>query len=253
MNFEAAKLKLGHTHSYELVKDTGDAPITPPIHHYHYSSHCSKKVEKDIRLKHFIQLLKFTARLLAFSCSGVVIGLSATAFHIFLRTKDKPPIQGFAPWPEHTILWPPILVLTVATLSMITSTAIMAAYFFGGHKKAERIAITSTIVTALAWVAGICIWATSGGAMQSAKSRSRGMDFWGWACSKNNQRYEIWNDWVDYDLVCELQNWNFICTFISVGAETLSLSVYAFAVWRLYVKSRLKALNSTDFGMKFGG
>jgi hypothetical protein len=168
--------------------------------------------------------------------SGVVIGLSATAFHIFLRTKDKPPIQGFAPWPEHTILWPPILVLTVATLSMITSTAIMAAYFFGGHKKAERIAITSTIVTALAWVAGICIWATSGGAMQSAKSRSRGMDFWGWACSKNNQRYEIWNDWVDYDLVCELQvclrDYLFILREWILTFLELELYLYIHQRWR---------------------
>jgi hypothetical protein len=45
---------------------------------------------------------------------------------------------------------------------------------------------------------------------------------------------------VNYRLICTMQEWNFICTFIQVATITASAAVWAVTLWRLRARWRLE-------------
>ena len=78
--------------------------------------------------------------------------------------------------------------------------------------------------------------------MQTVRTSQNGKDMWGWACNKSTgvavRRLTYANE-IDYDLVCTMQDWNFICTMIHVATVVVSAAVWIVAAWRLRVRSKI--------------
>lgn len=50
----------------------------------------------------------------------------------------------------------------------------------------------------------LVIWVVVAAVFQNSKSNGGGKDLWGWAC-KDNERATVFQDEVNYDLICRLQ------------------------------------------------
>ncbi|KAI5859048.1 hypothetical protein BZA05DRAFT_383204 [Tricharina praecox] len=197
-------------------------------------------VASDLQLKGWIRILKFFARVLSLICSAVVIGLSIATFKIFLATKDLPARNTFLPWARPTVLWPQILTLTIACISFLACIYVIWGYIRNGHRGGEAASPLATTATVIGFIAWIVIWAAAGTSMQTVRASQEGKDMWGWACNKDaGPRRQAFANKIDYDLVCTMQDWNFICTMIHVATVVLSAAVWVAAVWRLRVQSRI--------------
>lgn len=90
------------------------------------------------------------------------------------------------------------------------------------------------------------LWVITAVVFQHSKNNSNNKDMWGWACT-NNQRSEIYQDKIDYALVCRLQNWTLICIIIEVVVEVISIALYSIVFYRFYSKRRLmKSMDMRD-------
>lgn len=123
----------------------------------------------------------------------------------------------------------------------------MYSYWSGGHNKAERVAMHATIFTFATFIVTICIWSASIGIMQGSRSNNNDKDLWGWSC-KDNVRKQLFQDTVNYDLVCRQQDWVIVCAVIEISLELLIVAVYLFAFYRIvYSKRKLrKSLSVRD-------
>lgn len=169
----------------------------------------------------------------------MVIGLSITSFQIFLSTRHLEPIDNVAPWAKNTPLWPQILTLVIACISFVAALIVILGYIFRGHRGAENVSYFMTIATIIGFIAWVVIWAAAGASLQKVRDNSRGSDMWGWACGKTTKHHELFKNKINYDLVCIMQDWNFICTLIHVGTVVMSAAVWAFALWRIGVRSKI--------------
>lgn len=168
----------------------------------------------------------------------MVIGLSTTAFVIFLTTKDLEQIDNLRPWAQPTVLWPQILTLVVACISWIASAIIIISYLRVGHRGAERNSYLGTVAMLFGMATWLALWIASGASLRHVKVTANRGDLWGWACARNNKRYYVYRDRIDYDLMCKIQAWNFICSMINIGAWVMSATVIAFSAYRLGVLRR---------------
>ena len=211
--------------------------------------------QKVQMLKLWVRVLKFFSRLLSLICrfalpsrtyairadrdSGVVIGLSALSFHIFLATRDLPPTNGAQPWASRTVMWPQVMTLVIACLSFAAALAVMAGYLRGGHRRAESLSRWATLMTVIGFVGWIVLWAAAGASLQRARDQSRGRDIWAWACDKEAAHHQLFSDRINYDLVCKAQDWNFVCAWIHVATIAVGALAWAAAAWRLGVRAAL--------------
>jgi len=194
----------------------------------------------DLKLKAWIRVLKFLARGLSLIYSAVVIGLSIATFKIFLATKDLPAVGDLVPWARPTVVWPLSLTLAVACVSFLACLYVLWGYVRGGHRGGEKASPLATAATVLGFVAWIVIWAAAGTAMNTVRATADGKDVWGWACNKDAAiRRLTYANRIDYDIVCTMQDWNFICTMIHVATVVFAAAVWAAGLWRLRVQAKL--------------
>ncbi|KAI9663456.1 MAG: hypothetical protein M1831_002465 [Alyxoria varia] len=143
-------------------------------------------------------------------------------------------------------LWPTILLLVVASISIVMSVVIMYGYIRGGHRRAEKVAVYYTIFAVGFFTFSIVMWGIGAGALQQSRNSSDGQDIWGWAC-KNNARKEVFQMDVDYDLICRLLNWSLVCCIIEVVVEVVTIAIYGVVFYRFYSKRKLhKAMDRRD-------
>src|SRR5690606_11384577 len=102
-------------------------------------------------------------RCLNFACSLVVLSLMASTLVIFHATKNLPPRNNLPPWAPNTSLWVQYTVLGIAICSVTISIIILLAYWKGGHRRAERLAIYWTVMAVSSFIFIIVIWAVVGG------------------------------------------------------------------------------------------
>ncbi|KAI5779146.1 hypothetical protein EDC01DRAFT_672272 [Geopyxis carbonaria] len=204
-------------HQYSRVHPT--SPATPTM---------APSPRSDQTLKLAIRILKFASRLLSLACSTIVIGLSATSFHIFLTTRHLPARSGAPAWARPTHLWPQILLLVLAVISFAVSSLVLASYV-RGHRRAERMSWLATAVSAASFVGAIVVWAAAGAGLQTWRRGQGGRDMWGWACDGGSKHARLFAGDVDYALVCRAQDWNFVCAMIHVAAESMAAAVWGAA------------------------
>jgi hypothetical protein len=139
-----------------------------------------------------------------FACSLIVLSMLATVFAIFNATKQLPARNGLPAWANNTKIWPQILLLCIAGISLFMSIVVMYAYSKGGHRRAEKVAAYYTVFAVGFFIFSIVMWAVGAGVFNQSKASGNNKDMWGWSCVDNKRRHLFEND-VSYALVCRLQ------------------------------------------------
>ena len=193
-------------------------------------------------------MAKFALRGVNFSCSLIILSMLSASFSIFNSTKSLSAASKFTPWAPNTekTAWPQKLTLSMSCVSLFACVLVFIAYCRGGHRRASKVNTYYTMF-AIGWfILSMLLWVGTAVIFQHSKSNSSNTDMWGWACL-NNQREEIYQDKVDYALVCRLQNWTLICIIIEVVVEVISIALYSIVFYRFYSKRRLmKSMDMRD-------
>jgi len=128
----------------------------------------------------------------------------AATFTIFNATKHLPPRNNLPPWAVNQKIWPQVTLLAIAAISLIMSIVIFYAYWRGGHRRAEKVAVYYTTFAIAFFVLSIIMWLIGAGILNQSKANGQGKDIWGWSC-KDNKRRTLFEQEVHYTLVCRLQ------------------------------------------------
>lgn len=149
-------------------------------------------------------MAKFALRGVNFSCSLIVLCMLTSTFSIFNATKNLTAKNGLPAWAENTNVVPQILTLSSACLSLFICILIFIGYIRGGHRRAEKVGVYYTLFAVGWFMVSMAIWVASIIILQHAKTHSNDKDMWGWSCN-NNLRHQLFQNDVDYALVCRLQ------------------------------------------------
>jgi hypothetical protein len=182
---------------------------------------------------------KMLLRGVNFSCSLIVVAMLTTVFNIFNATKGIPARGSAPPWAVGTQIWPQVTLLVIACLSLVMSLVVIYGYWRGGHRRAEKAAVYYTAFAVAFFVFSIVMWGLGAGIVQGSRNTSNGNDMWGWACNDNTRRTLFQNE-VNYELVCRLQNWSLVCAIIEIVVETITIVIYGIVFYRFYSKRQLR-------------
>ncbi|KIX06562.1 uncharacterized protein Z518_04538 [Rhinocladiella mackenziei CBS 650.93] len=201
---------------------------------------------KDLKVKTRVRLAKIVLRGVNFSCSLIVLAMLSTVLTIFHATKNIPPRNNLPAWAPNQKIWPQIVVLSIACVSLLFSIIVILAYCRGGHKRAEKVAVYYTMFAVGWFMFSIIMWLVGAGILQGSKASGGGQDLWGWSC-KDNKRRQLFEDDVHYALVCRLQDWSLICCIIEVVIEVVVIAIYGIVFYRFWSKNRLrKSMDARD-------
>ncbi|CAK3845919.1 hypothetical protein AC579_7691 [Lecanosticta acicola] len=202
-------------------------------------AHTDKEQAKDIKLKTRVRIAKFMLRGVNFSCSLIVLAMLASTFAIFNATKSLPPRNNLPPWAANQKTWPQILLLCISCVSLFACMLIFWGYWKGGHRRAEKAAVYYTVVAVAFFIFSIVMWAVGAAVIQQQKNNSENKDMWGWSCV-DNERSQLFQNEVGYQLICRLQNWSLVCAIIEIVVELITIMVYGVVFWRFYSKRQLR-------------
>ena len=163
----------------------------------------------------------------------------ATTFAIFNATKHIPTRNNLPPWAAGQKIWPQVLLLCIACVSLFACLVIFYAYWKGGHRRAEKMAVYYTAFAVAFFIFSIVMWGIGAAVLQQHKNNSHNKDMWGWACV-NNERKSLFQNEVDYELICRLQNWALVCAIIEIVVELIVIIVYGIVFHRFYSKRQLR-------------
>lgn len=189
-------------------------------------------------------MAKVLLRGVNFSCSLIVLAMLSSTFTIFNATRSIPARNGLPPWAPNQKTWPQIVLLVIACISLFSCLVIFYAYWKGGHRRAEKAAVYYTAFAVAFFVFSIVMWGIGAGVLQGSKNGSNNKDMWGWACVDNGRKQLFQNE-VDYDLICRLQNWSIVCCVIEIVVETITIAVYGIVFYRFYSKRQLRKSMAT--------
>ncbi|KAI9674490.1 MAG: hypothetical protein M1817_001828 [Caeruleum heppii] len=198
-----------------------------------------KENAKDLKVKIRVRMAKVVLRGVGFSCSLIVLAMVGATLAIFNATRHLAPRNNLPPWAASTSVWPQITLLVIASISLIMSIVILWMYFRGGHKRAEKAAVYYTVFAVVFFAFTIIMWAVGAGILNGTKQNGNGQDMWGWSC-KDNKRKKLFENDVNFDLVCRLQNWSLVCCIIEIVLEIMIVLIYGIVFYRFWSKRKLR-------------
>ena len=139
-----------------------------------------------------------------FSCSLIVLSMLSTTFSIFNASKGIPSRGNLPSWAQGQQKWPQITLLVIACVSLAFSLGVFYAYYRGGHKRAEKAAVYYTVFAIAFFLFNVVMWAIGAAVLSESKRQGNGQDMWGWSC-KDGKRKTLFQQDVDYELICRLQ------------------------------------------------
>ncbi|RAL15671.1 uncharacterized protein BO97DRAFT_432205 [Aspergillus homomorphus CBS 101889] len=217
-------------------------PLSPTFREEFYVEKQEKVTEKenarDLRIKLRVRVAKVFLRFINFGCSLIVLTILGTTLTIFHATKTLPERNTFPPWETGTNPWPQYLLLGVSCISLLACLAVFWGYWKGGHKRAEKFAFYYSSITVGVFVFNLVMWVVAAAIFQHAKSSGNNKDLWGWSCV-HNEREQLFQDQIDYALLCRLQDWGLVCAVIEIVLEILVLLVYVVVAYRFWTKRKL--------------
>lgn len=134
----------------------------------------------------------------------IVLAMLSSSFAIFNATKKLPAENGLPAWANNTNAWPQKLVLGASCVSLAICILVFVGYCRGGHRRAEKVGVYYTLFAVGWFIVSMVMWALAAGILQSSRLNSNNKDIWGWSCVQNH-RSQLFQDKVDYALVCRLQ------------------------------------------------
>ncbi|KKZ64730.1 hypothetical protein EMCG_09364 [[Emmonsia] crescens] len=200
----------------------------------HHEKDTEKANAKDLKIKARVRLAKVMLRGVGFSCSLIILALVASSFAIFNATRSLAKKNSFTPWAPTTPLWPQILVLSIASISLLFCLGVFYGYFRGGHKRAEKVAVYYTVFSVMFFIVTLVMWVVGAAILQNSRNSTSNKDLWGWACNPGTRR-DLYKQQVDYEL-----DWALVCCIIEVVIEVLVISIYAVVFYRFYSKRKLR-------------
>ncbi|RHZ46715.1 uncharacterized protein CDV56_105151 [Aspergillus thermomutatus] len=225
-------------------------PLSPTFREEFFVEKQEKAADKenarDLRIKLRVRIAKIFLRFVNFGCSLIVLTILATTLTIFHASKSLPPRNNLPPWAQGTNPWAQYLLLAMACTSLFSCLIVFWAYWKGGHKRAEKVAVYYTIFSVCFFTFSLIMWIVAAAIYQNSKANGNGQDLWGWSCKKNLREQLFHND-IDYALLCRLQDWGLVCAIIEVVIEVLVILIYAVVFYRFYTKRRLaKSMDRRD-------
>lgn len=206
----------------------------------------AKDQRRDLKIKTRVRMAKFALRGVSFSCSLIILAMISASLSIFHATKALASMNGLPPWSSKSIIWPQMVVLACSCVSLLICITIFVMYCRGGHQRAEKVGVYYTMFAVGWFIFSMIMWAVAAGVFQFTRSNSGNQDLWGWACVSNH-RAELFQDKVDYQLVCRLQNWTLICIIIELVVEVISIILYSVVFYRYWSKRKLhKSMDMRD-------
>lgn len=159
---------------------------------------------KDLKIKTRVRMAKMALRGTNFSCSLIVLSMLSTTFSIFNASKGIPSRGNLPVWAQGTQKWPQITLLTISCVSLACSLIVFYAYWRGGHKRAQKAAVYYTFFAIAFFVFNTIMWIIGAAVLNESRRQGSGNDMWGWSC-KDGKRKDVFQQDVDYALVCRLQ------------------------------------------------
>lgn len=206
-------------------------------------ANAEKQNANDLKVKTRIRISKFFLRGVNFGCSLIVLSMLSTTFVIFNATKALPPRNNLPPWAAGQQTWPQITLLVMSCVSLAICCCIFYGYWKGGHRKAAKTATYYTMFAVGFFIFSTVMWVIGAVVLHQSRANGNGQDMWGWSCNMN-KRETLFNDTVNYALICRLQNWSLICALIEVTIEVITIAIYAIVFYR--VRSKRKLMKNMD-------
>lgn len=154
-------------------------------------------------------MAKMALRGVNFSCSLIVLSMLSATFTIFNASKSLPARGNSPAWAPKQKTWPQITLLSIACVSLAMSIVIIYAYWKGGHRRAEKAAVYYTVFAIGFFIFSIVMWAIGAAILNQSHKNGDGKDMWGWSC-KDGKRKTLFEQDVDYALICRLQVRNLV-------------------------------------------
>lgn len=162
-----------------------------------------------------------------------------STFAIFNATKAIPPRNNLPPWAENQKTWPQITLLVIACVSLFMCSVMLFNYWRGGHNRAEKTAVYYTVFSVGTFMFSLVMWAIGGAVLQTSRNNGQNKDMWGWSCV-DNERKSLFDNEVNYNLICRLQNWSLVCAIIEIVVETIVIGVYGIVFYRVWTRRKLR-------------
>lgn len=159
---------------------------------------------KDLKIKTRVRMAKMALRGTNFSCSLIVLSMLSTTFSIFNVSRNLPNRGNLPVWAQGTQQWPQITLLVIACVSLACSLIVFYAYWRGGHKRAQKAAVYYTSFAIAFFLFNTIMWIIGAAMLNESRRNGGGNDMWGWSC-KDGKRKTVFEQDVDYALVCRLQ------------------------------------------------
>ncbi|QIX00498.1 hypothetical protein AMS68_006015 [Peltaster fructicola] len=198
-----------------------------------------KQQAADLKVKTRVRIAKFFLRGVNFSCALIILSMLGTTFSIFNATKALPARNNLPPWAANQQLWPQILLLCLACVSMFTCLIVFYGYYKGGHNRAQKAGVYYATFAVCFFIFSIVMWLVGLILLHQSRANGNNKDLWGWSCVDNTRKQLFQND-VKYDLICRLQNWSLVCAIIEIVVEVLTIAVYAIVFYRFWSKRKLR-------------
>ena len=183
-------------------------PLSPTFHEEQIlekrEEDTEKENAKDLKIKTRVRMAKMCLRGTNFSCSLIVLSMLSTTFNIFNNSKSLANRGNLPVWAQGTQTWPQITLLVIACVSLTCSLIVFYAYWKGGHKRAQKAAIYYTFFAIAFFTFNTIMWIIGVAVLNESKRNGGGNDMWGWSC-KDGKRKSLFQQDVDYALVCRLQ------------------------------------------------
>ncbi|KAI9714641.1 MAG: hypothetical protein M1812_006306 [Candelaria pacifica] len=201
---------------------------------------------KDTKLKRLIRRIRLISRISALCLS---IAITALMIHTLLtfqktrNTKRNTPSGPRTAWHADTKLWPTILCLCIASISLFLNLIIVLAYY-RSVKTANKANTISTVFTGGVVGFHIVYWGVAAALYKYAKDTDGvSNDLWGWSCS--NAARTIQNEFraeVDFDRICAVQTGGWVTSLVEVGLEVFTLVAFAIAFMRVRHRKQMKVV-----------
>jgi len=204
--------------------------------------------KQDRRYKRQIRILRFISRVVSFLLSGFMLGSMAFALAKFLLTKNMI-INGHQhPWAQHTTIWPTLMLLAIAAITLFMNFIVICAYICGvgiANKASSFMGYVGYILSA----AHIIAWAVATGLFKMANT---GNDLWGYSCSDKADAIQmaVQNE-MNFGTLCTVQTGSWYSSIIETLTYLLNFALTMMVFRRAIHKKKLTRMRINTTASEF--